>query len=218
VLCREEASLAYVRAVNPHITSALVHDMAFHIDAHSLLARTDLARQGLPVLEAALGSAGQTLAAIAAKPRVRFMRGDKERTETSTDSHIDLSVVLGNVTSVANAEIVSWCFLKIVSTARYIETDRLHVAIAAALCSVRCDLYDNAYGKNHAVFAASLSRFPNIRFFSGSNQSSDWGRPTREERAASLRKSLRPRRIIKRIGLLTGRLDGMIARAGLPSL
>lgn len=45
-----------------------------------------------------------------------------------------------------------------------VKTDRLHVAIAAALLGKRVELYPNSYFKNKAVFDYSLKRFPNVSF------------------------------------------------------
>lgn len=218
VLCREAESLAYVRKVNPKVACQLVHDMAFHVSAEALLARADLAAEGMPVVQGVLADAGLSLASLGAMPRVRFMRTDKERTQASGGGDLDLSAVLGGVRDVAGAAVTSWCLLKIVSTARHIETDRLHVAIAAALCGVACDLHDNIYGKNRAVFAASLSGFSNIGFVETAASAHAWGQPTREERALGLRKDLRPKRIIKRIGFWAGRLEGMAAHSGAPKV
>lgn len=213
VLCREAESLKYVRRINPHVESALGHDMAFHIDAEHLLARTDLTVRAMPIIEASLATAGLSLDSMRAMPRVRFMRTDIESTGTCSAGHMDLSATLGGVSCVASAEITTFTLLKIVSTARHIETDRLHVAIAAALCDVPCDLHDNSYGKNGAVFAASLSSFANVRLVESSRPANAWDRLTPDERKLSLRRDLRPKRIVKRIGFWARRLEGMVSNS-----
>ncbi len=218
VLCREAESLAYVQRVNPRVKSMLAHDMAFHLDADQVLARTDLAAGAMPIVEAALADAGFTLASLAAMPRARFMRTDKESRGTAGPGDIDLSAVLGNVSDAESAAITTWSFLRIVSAARHIETDRLHVAIAAALCGVPCDLHDNTYGKNRAMFAASLRNFPNVDFIACPQPSRHWERLTPDERATRLRKGLRLKRIVTRFGFWAARVDGAIARGGLPKL
>ncbi|MBU6431330.1 polysaccharide pyruvyl transferase family protein [Patescibacteria group bacterium] len=45
-----------------------------------------------------------------------------------------------------------------------INTDRLHVAICAALLGKKVNLFPNSYYKNKAVFDYSLRNFPNISF------------------------------------------------------
>jgi exopolysaccharide biosynthesis predicted pyruvyltransferase EpsI len=51
-----------------------------------------------------------------------------------------------------------------------INTDRLHVAIGAALLGKRVKLFPNSYYKNKAVYDYSLTRYPNVRFIEKLNQ------------------------------------------------
>lgn len=46
----------------------------------------------------------------------------------------------------------------------FVKTDRLHVAVACHLLKKKCNLSDNSYGKNEAVFNHSLSDSPYIEF------------------------------------------------------
>ncbi len=55
-------------------------------------------------------------------------------------------------------------FLEILQKYEYINTDRLHVAIATTLMNKHVKLYPNSYYKNKAVFEYSLKKFPNIEF------------------------------------------------------
>jgi len=55
-------------------------------------------------------------------------------------------------------------FLGILKQYAQINTDRLHVAIAATLLGKQVKLYPNSYYKNKAVFEYSLKKFPNIEF------------------------------------------------------
>ncbi|PIP29634.1 hypothetical protein COX27_00355 [Candidatus Kuenenbacteria bacterium CG23_combo_of_CG06-09_8_20_14_all_36_9] len=55
-------------------------------------------------------------------------------------------------------------FFAILQKYNQINTDRLHVAIAATLLGKRVKLYPNSYYKNKAVFEYSLKKFPNIEF------------------------------------------------------
>lgn len=46
-----------------------------------------------------------------------------------------------------------------------INTDRLHIAIAGALLGRRVNLFPNSYGKNEAIYAASIApHYPNVVF------------------------------------------------------
>lgn len=56
-------------------------------------------------------------------------------------------------------------FLEFIARFDAIVTDRLHVAIAAALLEKECLLFANSYGKNRAVYELSLrDRFPMVRW------------------------------------------------------
>ena len=45
-----------------------------------------------------------------------------------------------------------------------VNTDRLHIAIAATLLGKKVKLFPNSYYKNRAVFEYSLKRFSNVSF------------------------------------------------------
>lgn len=55
-------------------------------------------------------------------------------------------------------------FLTAIANFEQVNTDRLHVAIAAVLLGKKVILYPNSYFKNKAVFDYSLKRFSNIEF------------------------------------------------------
>lgn len=55
-------------------------------------------------------------------------------------------------------------FIETLKEYRQVNTDRLHVAIGAALLGKDVYLYSNLYYKNKAVFDYSLRRFSNVRF------------------------------------------------------
>ncbi len=50
-----------------------------------------------------------------------------------------------------------------------VNTDRLHIAIAATLLGKKVKLFPNSYYKNKAVFEYSLKRFANVNFVEGIN-------------------------------------------------
>lgn len=55
-------------------------------------------------------------------------------------------------------------FIGILQKYAQVNTDRLHVAICAALLGKQVRLFPNSYYKNKAVFDYSLKKFPNISF------------------------------------------------------
>lgn len=55
-------------------------------------------------------------------------------------------------------------FINTLQKYKKINTDRLHVAIAATLLGKKVVLFPNSYYKNKAVFDYSLKKFPNISF------------------------------------------------------
>ena len=80
------------------------------------------------------------------------MRKDKERPKSSVHEGFDLSAV-GNERSSA------WPFFAIVGVHRRIRTNRLHVAIASALCGVPCELSPGSTRKIADVYKASLAEY-----------------------------------------------------------
>lgn len=83
-----------------------------------------------------------------------FMRRDRERPETTVNNEgFDLSA-LGNERSPV------WAFLAIVGSHRRIKTNRLHIAVAATICRVPCDLYEGSSSKISDVYDASLAFCP----------------------------------------------------------
>lgn len=60
-------------------------------------------------------------------------------------------------------------FLAAIASYSMVETDRLHVAVAAGLLGLEVRLYDNSYGKNAAVFENTLKhKFPSLHLMAGS--------------------------------------------------
>lgn len=55
-------------------------------------------------------------------------------------------------------------FIEVLQKYEKVNTDRLHVAIGAALLGKQVQLFPNSYYKNKAVFDYSLKKFPNVSF------------------------------------------------------
>ncbi len=168
VFCRDERSLDHVRAAQPDVDVRLSHDMAFHLDAAALLRDAALAAKAEPRWRQALAEAGADEEKLARPEGVDLRRVDVESTAETPRSDIDISEAFRFGTDSEQARVAAWCFLKSISVARHIVTDRLHVAIGAALLGTPCRLHDNSYGKNAAVYRHSLAgRFPSVSFVPG---------------------------------------------------
>lgn len=165
IFCRDEPSQRHVRAVRPDTDARLSHDMAFHLDTAAFLADKAIAARAEPLWRGALARAGVDEAKLANPNGVSLRRLDAESTLRPPRSDIDISHVFTFGTGPEQAPLAAWCFLKSINLARHIVTDRLHVAIGAALLGTPCRFHDNSYGKNEAVYRRSMEgRFPNIEF------------------------------------------------------
>lgn len=164
IFCRDAPSLAHVRAVRPDVDARLAHDMAFHLDAAALLEDGSLVARAAPVWKAALAKHGIDAAKLRDPAGINLSRLDSESRLDEPRSDIDISHVFTFGTEPEAAPLGAWCLLKTISEARLVITDRLHVALGAALLGVPCRFYDNSYGKNAAVYRHSLAgRFANVR-------------------------------------------------------
>lgn len=174
VFCRDERSFGHVRSIQPALDVRLSHDMAFHLDAPALLRDAALAARAEPRWRKALAEAGVDEATLGRPEGVDLRRVDVESAVERPRSDIDISEAFRFGTGADQAPVAAWCFLKSISVARQIVTDRLHVAIGAALLGTPCRLHDNSYGKNAAVYRHSLAgRFPNVTFVAGPSNAAE---------------------------------------------
>jgi exopolysaccharide biosynthesis predicted pyruvyltransferase EpsI len=141
--------------------------MAFHLNAGTLLNDRELVRLAKPILQEKLRCVGLSEEIIRQKPSVDFSRLDVESLSESPHSDADIGLLYMLGVRPHEAPTAAWCFLKTINMALRITTDRLHVGIGSALLGVPCDLRDNSYGKNAAVYRHSLGSFSNIRFIEG---------------------------------------------------
>jgi exopolysaccharide biosynthesis predicted pyruvyltransferase EpsI len=163
---RDVRSFEHVHKLNPKLDCRLGHDMAFHCDVGKLLNDAECNEFGPPMLRAGLEQHGTTLDRLCRLPVVRFMRTDREARFWRIDTDLDVSRAFGRVADARTSKLASWCFLKTISVAKRVVTDRLHVAIACALLQKECELLDNSYNKNREIYAHSLCRFDTISFAS----------------------------------------------------
>jgi exopolysaccharide biosynthesis predicted pyruvyltransferase EpsI len=164
IFCRDEPSHGHVRAMRPDIDIRMAHDMAFHLDAAGFLADETLAARAAPLWRAGLAKHGIDAAKLRDPAGIKLSRLDSESRLREPRSDIDISHVFTFGTGPESAPLGAWCLLKTISEARLVITDRLHVALGAALLGVPCRFYDNSYGKNEAVYRYSVAgRFANVR-------------------------------------------------------
>jgi exopolysaccharide biosynthesis predicted pyruvyltransferase EpsI len=164
VFCRDLESYNHVRSINRTPEIILAHDMAFHLDAQRLLGSRELTRIATPILRDKLRSAGINEEMIRQRSSIDFSRLDTESRSAFARSDADIGLLFMLGVWPHQAPTAAWCFLKTISIASKITTDRLHVGIGSALLGVPCELRDNSYGKNEAVYQHSLKSFSNIRF------------------------------------------------------
>jgi len=164
VWSRDSRSFEHVSTLNPSLDCRLGHDMAFHCDVDQLMNDRKCNELGPPLLNAGLAQYRTSLDKISRLPVVRFMRTDREALSSRAETDLDVSRAFGGVTDAEASRLASWCFLKTISSARRVVTDRLHVAIACALLQIDCELLDNSYNKNREIYAHSLHGFDRIAF------------------------------------------------------
>jgi exopolysaccharide biosynthesis predicted pyruvyltransferase EpsI len=102
---------------------------------------------------------------------LRCFRMDGEKTDMRLPvDNIDVSAILAygktnEVLGYSIVHLVSNQMLRFINRYAKIETNRLHVAIAAALLGKNVDLYKNSYYKNEAVYNYSMKdKFRNVRW------------------------------------------------------
>jgi exopolysaccharide biosynthesis predicted pyruvyltransferase EpsI len=141
LLAREEMTHALAKAAG--VTTMLCHDAALSFDFSPWEGAED--RNSLGKLSA--------------------FRTDGESTGGALPpGNLDLSAQAGGWWQLHNCHLQARRFLTTINRYRTVETDRLHVAIAAAKLGKRVTLYPGNYHKNRAVFHCSLKGFSRARF------------------------------------------------------
>lgn len=173
IWCRDQRSLEHVGQLNHEVDCRIGHDMAFHCDVAEFLNDPHCNKFGAPLLHEGLERSGTTLDRLSKRPVVRFMRTDREARALSVSNDLDVSRTFGGVGNAERSKLAAWCFLKTISAANRVITDRLHVAIACALLGKRCELLDNSYNKNREIYAHSLRHFERLSFKKGAGTIAD---------------------------------------------
>lgn len=146
IYCREEVSYNYIKEVNRNIDVFLSEDMAF------------------------LYNSNVTTEANS-KEVLEVYRGDIEGFDKGVKNDISISLNHSTWWSNSNCEEVVTSFFNYINEYKEIHTNRLHVAIAAALLKKKVTLIEGSYYKNRAVFEFSLSNHPKIKMTNGYKKS-----------------------------------------------
>ena len=185
IICREQVSFDHVKKFACKTQVMLSCDMAFNLKVHDVISRNGGSMQEAFFLETAylfkkskrhLPMPKQfnhflkrevklfKLFEKSNKGLLRCFRMDGEKTDARLPvDNIDLSAILayGKTKEIINysiALLVSNQMLRFINRYVKIETNRLHVAIAAALLGKDVFLYKNNYYKNEAVYEYSLGK------------------------------------------------------------
>jgi len=177
LICRERVSYEHAARFAPRANVLLMDDLAFSLDAARLLqegaaappgelgsyAARDLFKVPLVRLKQSLGRLleGGTPGSLNA------FRRDREAVRMSYPrDNVDLGTLFGYGSGTeALARYVSWRVLTILAGHALVRTNRLHIAIGAALLGKQVELFPNSYFKCEAVYRFSMQeRFPNVHW------------------------------------------------------
>lgn len=174
LFCREKLSYEYMAGLGLGANVYLDQDMAFYLDIRAWMARHS-------IYSLFFSSPSRTFKAMrrwaAAKSKagggksLLVIRTDKEKAGHSWGDaahSVDLSRAFSMGTRRESyANVSAWFFLKFIDRYVDVTTDRLHVAIAAAMLGKQVNMYGNAYFKSKAVFEHSMAgRFKSVSFYS----------------------------------------------------
>jgi exopolysaccharide biosynthesis predicted pyruvyltransferase EpsI len=191
IFCRDRVSYEYVKNISLKANVMLADDLAFGLKTQEILTKNSrfllsaffselrymlknnqrlrLAPPTFKELKFFLGKEIE-LFRLPKGDTLHCFREDAEKSGVKLpDDNIDLSGLLKHkkVINRANAFWVCNQFLRFIDSFPKVKTNRLHVAIAAALLNKRVYLYKNSYYKNEAVYKYSMeNRFPNVEFMS----------------------------------------------------
>lgn len=190
IFCRERYSFEYVQSCAQQAQVFLADDMAFSLDLHELesFANVGMLRQFVLYSKNKLAGKISTpmwsnlqraarrdeivrrLKGRASLRHLNCFRLDGERTEINIPlDNIDLSQELQF--GVENADLAKFCaatLIEFLSGYKSVSTNRLHVAISAALIGMNVDFHSNSYYKCRGVYEFSMKhRFPNVFWKSG---------------------------------------------------
>lgn len=173
---RDRKSLEYVRSVSATTEAKFAHDMALMLDLDELADNSGGWRSnGFSPRRWNRLVVRPLLASMLFRYRNRLspnslsaFRIDSEKTgQAIPKMNLDVSSVLGRSRNFTKVEsrMVTRNMVGFLSRFTDVSTNRLHVAITAALLGLRVNLFDNSYGKNLAIYESSLNqRFKAMKY------------------------------------------------------
>ena len=193
VICRERVSYEHVRESVRSARCHLADDLALSADVEATLATPSMPMSAIRLYGTRLLcrlTASSLRKSVASPRRLRrserlfrsrqaetgsggspkflhAFRTDAEQTATSVpDDNLDLSRIMAFGTWDANAcHTGAQHVLRFLNLYDEVRTNRLHLAIGAALIGKRVKFYPNSYFKNRAVYEFSLrDRFPRVEW------------------------------------------------------
>lgn len=175
VFCREKPSYDFVKRCAPNANTFLSHDLAFSSDLDEIRnQKPDLRPRSVGDFLRQLRSQARYQMQLAHAARARTQpdvlnafRVDVEKTAIEIPAdNVDISSALaGNAMLPIPALLATRRMMQMISNFRAIRTNRLHVAIMAAMLGREVHFYDNSYGKNYDVFVHSMQdRFNNVHW------------------------------------------------------
>jgi exopolysaccharide biosynthesis predicted pyruvyltransferase EpsI len=175
VFCRERPSYDFVKRYAPNANTFLSHDLAFGSNLDEIRnQKPNLRARSMIDFIRQLRSQARYQMQIARTARARkqpdvlnAFRVDVEKTAIETPAdNVDISSALaGNAMLPIPSLLATRRMIQMLSNFRVIRTNRLHVAIMAAMLGQEVHFYDNSYGKNYDVFVHSMEgRFNNVHW------------------------------------------------------
>jgi exopolysaccharide biosynthesis predicted pyruvyltransferase EpsI len=187
IICRELVSYKYVKLSGTKANVYLAHDMALGMNIPELLnynlslskklgqfvlyvlCKLKLSEKQAPTkngLIALFSNKANNLIREKNGAVLNAFRTDGEKTDMQLpDDNIDLSEVLAiGVETEELTYLGASRFLSVIDSYNEVNTNRLHVAVAATLLNKKVNFYANNYFKCKAVYEYSLTNYKNLNF------------------------------------------------------
>jgi exopolysaccharide biosynthesis predicted pyruvyltransferase EpsI len=166
VFCRDLPSYDHVLSVSDLRNVYLAHDMAFNLNIERLKGDRALAASAAKRFKNKLEQAGIEEEKFQNAGLVRLFRSDRESMVKFDGNIADISALFAFGVLLDGVHQAAWCFMTFIEKCDAIATDRLHVAIGAAILGKETHIFDNNYGKNYGIFQHSLRKArDNINFY-----------------------------------------------------
>ncbi|WP_223454434.1 polysaccharide pyruvyl transferase family protein [Pseudomonas sp. GL-RE-19] len=176
LFCRETASFEWAKKAAPMANVNTCEDMAFMLDLDWLKREGKKPTVKFSFWKHLLGHPKQLAKYLLWRRNKRSInpgsdglleiyRVDVEATELKPKNpRHDLSNLYGSqYLSREETLVVSQEFLDVIRPSKRVKTNRLHVAVGAALLNKETVIFDNSYGKNSAIYYKSLTQYNNVR-------------------------------------------------------